>query len=146
MKINRDLLTLLLVLDMRDRKISEFLGVSKTTLYNYLQKYPVSDEEKKVFLMDMSFYLGHFWQIILNIKSGLPEINSNEKQANISPQIKSIQNEKNNPKTMEIEFHKKSDEIQKMKDDKKGNKVNIEDLENFTIAIDEQLKEDEDES
>ena len=66
MVIRRELLIFLRKIDMRDRNISELLGVSKSSLYGYLKKYPITEDELNSINTDRDNLVGYFWQYIIN--------------------------------------------------------------------------------
>lgn len=66
MKIERELLTFLLKIKVQHNEIQKLLGVSKATLYKYLQKHPITEDEFNAINTDRDNLVGYFWQYIIN--------------------------------------------------------------------------------
>ncbi|MBQ9682016.1 MAG: hypothetical protein IJV35_01945 [Neisseriaceae bacterium] len=126
MKIQRDLIVFLVTIDIRDRKICELLGISKTTLYNYLKKSPISDEEKKIFSMDSGFYIGHFWEMILKIKS----VQSETKSEYIN-------------NTIQQSFRLPENKVEIKKQERQKEKIDLTELDEILKINEDRIKENE---
>ena len=83
-RIRRELLVFLHKIDMRDRNICNLLGVSKSFLYGYLKKYPITEDELNSINTDRDNLIGYFWQYIINNRTEnsfrLPEKNIENRQ------------------------------------------------------------------
>ncbi|MBQ9258409.1 MAG: hypothetical protein IJ187_00970 [Neisseriaceae bacterium] len=108
MKIERKILVFLLKIEVSKRKIAEFLGVSRTTLYEYLRNNPITQDEFNAICTDREKLIGYFWKYLIdndeNTLFRLPE--------NIVNQKNNIQSVKEKAKTATLKSSKKSDEIQ----------------------------------
>ena len=66
MKIERELLIFLSNMSVPKIKICELLGVSRTTLFEYLKDCPITEDELNSINMNRDNLIGYFWQYIIN--------------------------------------------------------------------------------
>ena len=88
MKIERELLVFLSNLRVPKIKICELLGISRTSLFEYLKDYPITETELKSINMDRDNLVGYFWQYIINNRV------NHQQNANFRLPENSVQKEK----------------------------------------------------
>ena len=117
MKIERGLLIFLSNMSVPKIKICELLGVSRTTLFEYLKDCPITEDELNSINMNRDNLIGYFWQYIINNRVNQPQ-NTNFRLPENKVKNKNInQAEKVKPKTIETKSSKNCDEETKQIED-----------------------------
>lgn len=73
MKIERELLIFLSKISVPKNKICELLRVSRTSLFEYLKEYPITEDEFNAINTDRDNLVGYFWQYIINNRVNQPQ-------------------------------------------------------------------------
>lgn len=115
MKIERELLIFLSKISVPKNKICELLRVSRTSLFEYLKEYPITEDEFNSINTDRDNLVGYFWQYIINNRVNHQQNTNFRLPENNIQKQKASQVNKVTQKSSSIKPVKKDDELNERK-------------------------------
>lgn len=110
MKIERELLIFLSKISVPKNKICELLRVSRTSLFEYLKEYPITEDEFNSINTDRDNLVGYFWQYIINNRVNQQQNTNFRLPENSVQKKKASQMENVKQKSSSVKLVKKDDD------------------------------------